>query len=83
MIRRAAAAALTKTSGLVDQSGSITLTSGQSVTIKALTNLSENVLDISSLSLTNGTLTFDDNGFTNAKFIVNISMRFEDVLQFQ
>jgi hypothetical protein len=71
-----AAAALTKTSGLVDQSGSITLTSGQSVTIKALTNLSENVLDISSLSLTNGTLTFDDNGFTNAKFIVNITGAF-------
>jgi hypothetical protein len=70
-----AAAALTKTSGLVDQSGSISL-SGSSVTIKALTNLSENVLDISSLSLTNSTLTFDDNGYSNAKFIVNITGAF-------
>jgi hypothetical protein len=70
-----AAAALTKTSGLVDQSGSISL-SNSSVTIKALTNLSENVLDISSLSLTNSTLTFDDNGYSNAKFIVNITGAF-------
>jgi Ice-binding-like/PEP-CTERM motif len=70
-----AAAALTKTTGLVDQSGSISL-SGSSVTIKALTNLSENVLDISSLSLTNSTLTFDDNGYSNAKFIINITGAF-------
>jgi hypothetical protein len=70
------AAALTATKGLTDQGGSITVGSGQSVTIKAMTNLSENVLDISSLSLTNGTLTFDDNGFTGAKFIVNITGNF-------
>jgi hypothetical protein len=67
-----AAAAMTATSGLVDQGGSISV-SGGSVTIKALTNLSENVLYISSLSLLNGTLTFDDNGFTNAKFIIDIT----------
>ena len=66
------AAALTKTSGLQNQNGSISL-NGTSLTIKALTNLSENVLDISSLSLTNGTLIFDDNGFTGAKFIINIT----------
>jgi hypothetical protein len=67
-----AAAAATATSGLVDQGGSITV-SGGSVTIKALTNLSENVLYISSLSLLNGTLTFDDNGFTGAKFIIDVT----------
>jgi fibronectin-binding autotransporter adhesin len=66
-----AAAAATATAGLVDQGGSITVNGG-SVTIKALTNLSENVLYVSSLSLLNGTLTFDDNGFTNAKFIVDV-----------
>jgi hypothetical protein len=66
------AAALTGTAGLVDQNGSISL-SGSSVTIKALTNLSENVLNISSLSLANSTLTFDDNGFTGAKFIINVT----------
>lgn len=70
-----AAQSLTKTTGLVDQGGSINL-SGSSVTIKALTNLSENVLNISSLSLTNSTLTFDDNGYSNAKFIVNITGAF-------
>jgi hypothetical protein len=67
-----AAASLTATAGLTDQGGSINVNGG-SVTIKALTNLSENVLDISALSLTNGTLTFDDNGYTGAKFIVNIA----------
>jgi hypothetical protein len=67
-----AAAAATATAGLVDQGGSINL-NGSSVTIKALTNLSENVLDISALSLTNGTLTFDDNGYTSAKFIINVT----------
>jgi len=51
----------------------IGLTSGQSLTIKALTNASENVLNISSLSLTSGTLTFDDNGYTGAKFIINVT----------
>jgi len=66
------AAALTATTGLTDQGGSIT----SSVTIKALTNLSENVLDISALSLANSTLTFDDNGFTGAKFIVNVTGAF-------
>ena len=69
------AAALTATSGLTDQGGSISLNNA-SVTIKALTNLSENVLDISALSLTNGTLTFDDNGFTGAKFIINVTGAF-------
>jgi hypothetical protein len=67
-----AAGALAATSGLVSQGGSINI-SGGSVTIKALTNLSENVLYISSLSLLNGTLTFDDNGFTGAKFIINVT----------
>jgi hypothetical protein len=66
------AAALTGTAGLVDQNGSINL-SGSSVTIKALTNLSVNVLNISSLSLTNSSLTFDDNGFAGAKFIINVT----------
>jgi fibronectin-binding autotransporter adhesin len=54
----------------------ISLTSGQSLTIKALTNLSENVLNISALSLTSGTLTFDDNGYTGAKFIINVTGNF-------
>ena len=67
-----AAAALSATPGLVDQNGSISL-SGGSITIKALTNLSENVLYISSLSLLNSTLTFDDNGFTGAKFIIDVT----------
>jgi choice-of-anchor A domain-containing protein len=67
-----AAAAAKATAGLVDQGGSISL-SGSSVTIKALTNLSENVLNITALSLTNGTLTFDDNGYTGAKFIINVT----------
>lgn len=70
-----AAGALTGTAGLVDQGGSISV-SGGSVTIKALTNLSENVLNISSLSLLNGTMTFDDNGFTGAKFIINVTGAF-------
>jgi len=69
------AGALSGTAGLVDQGGSIAL-NGTSVTIKALTNLSENVLNISSLSLLNGTLTFDDNGFTGAKFIINVTGAF-------
>jgi len=71
----AAAKALTATSGMTDQGGSISV-NGSSVTINALTNLSENVLDISALSLTNGTLTFNDNGYTGAKFIVNITGNF-------
>jgi hypothetical protein len=54
----------------------ISLTSGQSLTIKALTNASENVLNISALSLTSGTLTFDDNGYTGAKFIINVTGNF-------
>jgi len=44
--------------------------------IQAVTNASENVLTISSLSLTNGTITFDDNGYTNAKFIINVTGAF-------
>ncbi len=61
------------TANLSVAGNAINVTSGKSLTIKALTNLSENVLTISSLSLTSGTLTFDDNGFTGAKFIVNVT----------
>ncbi|MDB5394988.1 MAG: hypothetical protein JWM91_2494 [Rhodospirillales bacterium] len=50
--------------------------SSSSITIKALTNLSENVLNISALSVANSTLTFDDNGFTGAKFIINVTGAF-------
>jgi filamentous hemagglutinin len=50
--------------------------SGNSIVIKAVQNASENVLNISSLSLTNGSITFDDNGYTNAKFIVNVTGAF-------
>ena len=68
-----AAAALTATAGLQSQGTAINITSTpSSLAIKALSN-GENVLNISSLSLANGTLTFDDNGFTGAKFIVNIT----------
>ena len=70
-----AAGALTGTAGMVDQGGSISL-NGSSLTIKAVQNASENVLNISALSLTNGTLTFDDNGYTNAKFIINVTGAF-------
>jgi hypothetical protein len=66
------AAALTATAGLTDQGGSIT----SSVTINALTNLSENVLDLTSVNLTNGTITFNDNGETGAKYIVNVTGAF-------
>jgi hypothetical protein len=66
------AAALSATPGLAYQNSSISV-SGGSITIKALTNLSENVLNISSLSLLNGTITFDDNGYTDAKFIINVT----------
>jgi hypothetical protein len=66
------AAALSATSGLTDQGGSIT----SSVTINALTNLSENVLDLTSVNLTNGTITFNDNGETGAKYIVNVTGAF-------
>ncbi|HTJ63254.1 MAG TPA: ice-binding family protein [Alphaproteobacteria bacterium] len=69
------AGALAGTTGLQNQGGSISL-SNSSLTIKALTNLSENVLNISALSLTNGTLTFDDNGYTGAKFIINVTGNF-------
>jgi choice-of-anchor A domain-containing protein len=47
-----------------------------SIVIQAVTNLSENVLNISSLALSNGTITFDDNGYTNAKFIINVTGNF-------
>jgi hypothetical protein len=70
-----AAGGLASTAGLQNQGGSINL-NGTSLTIKALTNLSENVLNISALSLTNGTLTFDDNGYTGAKFIINVTGSF-------
>jgi hypothetical protein len=64
--------ALTATAGLADQGGSIT----SSVTINALTALSENVLDVSSVSLTNGTITFNDNGNSGAKYIINVTGNF-------
>ena len=52
---------------------SISITSAAtSVAIKAL-SAGENILNISALSLSNGTLTFDDNGFAGAKFIINIT----------
>lgn len=70
-----AAGALTATAGLTDQGSAINLNGG-SVTIKALTNMSENVLNISALSLNNGTITFDDNGYTGAKFIINVTGNF-------
>ncbi len=68
------AAALAATSGFATtyQNTQINLT-GQSITIKAVSNLSENVLDITSLSLLNSTITFDDNGYTGAKFIINVT----------
>jgi len=66
------AASLAATPGLLDQGGSISL-NGSSIVIKAVQNASENVLNISSLSLINGTITFDDNGYTDAKFIINVT----------
>jgi hypothetical protein len=59
------------TAGLTSQGSAISL-NGTSLTIKALSS-GQNVLNISSLSLINGTLTFDDNGFSNANFIVNVT----------
>jgi len=54
--------------------GAINVTSStNSIVIKAVQNASENVLTISSLALSNGSITFDDNGFTNAKFIINVT----------
>ena len=54
--------------------GAINVTSSSnSIVIKAITNASENVLTISSLALSNGSITFDDNGYSNAKFIVNVT----------
>jgi len=68
------ATALAATPGLVDQGGSIGISkSSQSIVIKAVQNASENVLTISSLSLTNGSITFDSNGYTDAKFIINVT----------
>jgi PEP-CTERM motif len=69
------ATALAATPGLLDQGKSINV-NGSSIVIKAMTNLSVNVLNISSLSLTNGTITFDDNGYTDAKFIINVTGAF-------
>jgi hypothetical protein len=59
---------LAQTAGLTNQGGSIT----SSITINALTTLSENVLDVSNVNLTNGTITFNDNGNAGAKYIVNV-----------
>jgi choice-of-anchor A domain-containing protein len=57
--------------------GAINVTSSSnSIVIQAVTNASENVLTISSLALSNGTITFDDNGYTNAKFIINVTGSF-------
>ncbi len=61
--------ALTATAGFGSQSGS-------TVTLNALTNLSENVLNVSSVSLTNGTITFNDNGNAGAKYIINVTGNF-------
>jgi hypothetical protein len=66
------AAALAATAGLADQGGSII----SSVVINAMTNLSENVLDLTSVNLTNGTITFNDNGNAGAKYIVNVTGAF-------
>jgi hypothetical protein len=65
----AAAYAKTATAGFGAQSGS-------TVTLNAISNLSENVLDVSSVSLTNGTITFNDNGFSGAKYIINVTGNF-------
>jgi hypothetical protein len=68
------AAALTATSGFATSYQNTALSvSGNSITLNAVTNLSENVLDISSLSLLNGTITLNDNGYTGAKFIINVT----------
>jgi hypothetical protein len=67
------AAALTATAGLADQGGSLT----SSVTINAVTNLSENVLDLSSVNLTSGTITFNNNGQSGAKYIINVTGGFQ------
>jgi choice-of-anchor A domain-containing protein len=57
--------------------GAINVTSStNSIVIQAVTNASENVLTISSLALSNGSITFDDNGYTNAKFIINVTGSF-------
>jgi hypothetical protein len=61
--------ALAATAGFGSQSGS-------TVTLNALTNLSENVLNVSSVSLTNGTITFNDNGNAGAKYIINVTGNF-------
>jgi len=61
--------ALSATAGFGSQSGS-------TVTLNALTNMSENVLDVSSVSLTNGTITFNDNGNAGAKYIINVTGNF-------
>jgi len=67
----ALAANLTVAGNAINVNGST-----NSIVIQAVTNASENVLNISSLSLTNGTITFDDNGYTNAKFIINVTGSF-------
>ncbi len=64
------AGALAATAGLSIQG------SGSTYVLSAVTNLSENVLDISSVSLTNGTFTFNDNGYTGAKYIINVTGAF-------
>ncbi len=60
---------LAATTAMANQGASIT----SSITINAVTNLSENVLDLNSVNLTNGSITFNDNGYTGAKYIVNVS----------
>ena len=67
----ALAANLTVSGGAINVNSST-----NSIVIKAVQNASENVLNISSLSLTNGSITFDDNGYTNAKFIINVTGAF-------
>lgn len=78
----AAAASASTTAGALAANlsvagGAINVNSStNSIVIKAVTNLSENVLTISSLALSNGSITFDDNGYTNAKFIINVTGSF-------
>lgn len=65
------------TANLSVSGGAINVTSSSnSIVIKAVQNASENVLTISSLALSNGSITFDDNGYTNAKFIINVTGNF-------
>jgi len=69
----AAASAAAALAATVTVPGNLINIIGSSLTIKALTNLSENVINITNLNIKNGSLIFDDNGFTGAKFVVNVT----------